>query len=734
MESSAEQNIVNIEINDISLQVEPGQMLIEVADANGVAIPRFCYHKKLSTSANCRMCLVEVEKAPKMLPACATQVMNGMKVWTKSPKAIAAQKSVMEFLLINHPLDCPVCDQGGECDLQDIAMGYGGDQTRYQERRRIVKDKDYGALVSTEMSRCIHCTRCVRFGEEVGGIAEIGGTGRGDHMEIGTYVQKSLSSELSGNIIDLCPVGALLSKPFLYSARAWELQSYLSIAPHDAVGSNIKIQTRNGKIMRVVPADNEEVNESWISDRDRFSYLGANESRVTSPMVRNSSGNLVETNWQAALDTVIKSFTEIIATDGGSAVGAIASPSSSVEEFYLLQKFMRGLGSNNIDFRLQQQDFSAGAEQSAPKLELSLQEIETQNSIFIIGSDIQREQPLLSHRVRKATLAGAVVSTINPKTIEFNFAISTSVKTDKLTPALAGVAKELLSRGLGGDLNLEQLLTDGAVNIAVEAEHKEIADSLVNGENSMVLLGALAYRDQNQSRIYSLATAISKMSNSSLNIVTEGANALGGVLAGAVPYHSAGKVEVSECGVDVAEMISNPPKGVVLFGVEADKDLAGDDSAIDSLGSGFVVAITPFMDRLTYEHADVVLPLAGFGESSGTFVNAEGRWQSFSGAVKPLGEARPGWKIFRVLGSSAELQGFELDSSEQVLNEVKALCDVTADKSEPEISNWSAPTDLGNIEAEMVKSIPLYEVDAIVRRSAPLQEQAKKLTGGVDDV
>ena len=734
MESSAEQNIVNIEINDISLQVEPGQMLIEVADANGVAIPRFCYHKKLSTSANCRMCLVEVEKAPKMLPACATQVMNGMKVWTKSPKAIAAQKSVMEFLLINHPLDCPVCDQGGECDLQDIAMGYGGDQTRYQERRRIVKDKDYGALVSTEMSRCIHCTRCVRFGEEVGGIAEIGGTGRGDHMEIGTYVQKSLSSELSGNIIDLCPVGALLSKPFLYSARAWELQSYLSIAPHDAVGSNIKIQTRNGKIMRVVPADNEEVNESWISDRDRFSYLGANESRVTSPMVRNSSGNLVETNWQAALDTVIKSFTEIIATDGGSAVGAIASPSSSVEEFYLLQKFMRGLGSNNIDFRLQQQDFSAGAEQSAPKLELSLQEIETQNSIFIIGSDIQREQPLLSHRVRKATLAGAVVSTINPKTIEFNFAISTSVKTDKLTPALAGVAKELLSRGLGGDLNLEQLLTDGAVNIAVEAEHKEIADSLVNGENSMVLLGALAYRDQNQSRIYSLATAISKMSNSSLNIVTEGANALGGVLAGAVPYHSAGKVEVSECGVDVAEMISNPPKGVVLFGVEADKDLAGDDSAIDSLGSGFVVAITPFMDRLTYEHADVVLPLAGFGESSGTFVNAEGRWQSFSGAVKPLGEARPGWKILRVLGSSAELQGFELDSSEQVLNEVKALCDVTADKSEPEISNWSAPTDLGNIEAEMVKSIPLYEVDAIVRRSAPLQEQAKILTGGVDDV
>jgi len=734
MESSAEQNIVNIEINDISLQVEPGQMLIEVADANGVAIPRFCYHKKLSTSANCRMCLVEVEKAPKMLPACATQVMNGMKVWTKSPKAIAAQKSVMEFLLINHPLDCPVCDQGGECDLQDIAMGYGGDQTRYQERRRIVKDKDYGALVSTEMSRCIHCTRCVRFGEEVGGIAEIGGTGRGDHMEIGTYVQKSLSSELSGNIIDLCPVGALLSKPFLYSARAWELQSYLSIAPHDAVGSNIKIQTRNGKIMRVVPADNEEVNESWISDRDRFSYLGANESRVTSPMVRNSSGNLVETNWQAALDTVIKSFTEIIATDGGSAVGAIASPSSSVEEFYLLQKFMRGLGSNNIDFRLQQQDFSAGAEQSAPKLELSLQEIETQNSIFIIGSDIQREQPLLSHRVRKATLAGAVVSTINPKTIEFNFAISTSVKTDKLTPALAGVAKELLSRGLGGDLNLEQLLTDGSVNIAVEAEYKEIADSLVNGENSMVLLGALAYRDQNQSRIYSLATAISKMSNSSLNIVTEGANALGGVLAGAVPYHSAGKVEVSECGVDVAEMISNPPKGVVLFGVEADKDLAGDDSAIDSLGSGFVVAITPFMDRLTYEHADVVLPLAGFGESSGTFVNAEGRWQSFSGAVKPLGEARPGWKILRVLGSSAELQGFELDSSEQVLNEVKALCDVTADKSEPEISNWSAPTDLGNIEAEMVKPIPLYEVDAVVRRSAPLQEQAKKLTGGVDDV
>ncbi len=692
--SNNESNSLTIQINDIELQAEQGQMLIEVADANGIEIPRFCYHKKLSTSANCRMCLVEVENAPKMAPACATPVMDGMKAWTQSPKAIAAQKSVMEFLLINHPLDGPVCDQGGECDLQEIALGYGADTARYTEKKRIVKDKDYGSLVSTEMTRCIHCTRCVRFGEEIAGVTEIGGTGRGDHMEIGTYVQKSLSSELSGNIIDLCPVGALLSKPFLYTARSWELKNTPSIAPHDAVGSNIQIQTRSGEVMRVVPRENEAINEIWISDRDRFSYLGLNsEDRLTQPMMRNESGKLVACDWQQALEATVKGL-----KDAGEAAGAIASPNSTVEEFYLLQKLMRGIGSDNIDFRLGQQD--GAGQQVAPQLNGSLEAVEQLNAVLMVGSHLRHEQPLLAHRVRKAALAGAAVSSINPATVTFNYDPHCAIESDQLTTDLAAVAKAMVALGKGTDLDG---LTALVANASVEESHQAIAQSLVDGEQGMVLLGGLAYGDANRAVLTELAGAIAQMSEATLSVVTEGANALGGVLSNALP---------AEGGMSVADMVVNPPKAMVLMGVEGE-----DLPATDAIGkSDFVVAIAAFGNDLIDQQANVVLPMAAFTETSGTFVNMEGNWQSFPGAAAPKGEARPGWKILRVLGTMANLEDFDYDTSEAVLEAARAA------STAPQAWSWSAPADLGKADAGVVSGQTIYRVDPLVRRSEPLQQ------------
>jgi len=691
--SQQESSSLTIQVNDIELSAEQGQMLIEVADANGIEIPRFCYHKKLSVSANCRMCLVEVENAPKMLPACATPVTDGMKAWTKSPKAIAAQKSVMEFLLINHPLDCPVCDQGGECDLQEIAVGYGGDQARYQEKKRIVKDKEYGPLVSTEMTRCIHCTRCVRFGVEIAGIPEIGGTGRGDHMEIGTYVQKSLSSELSGNIIDLCPVGALLSKPFLYTARSWEMKSYPGVAPHDAVGSNVQIQVRNGEVMRVIPQENEAINEIWISDRDRFSYLGLNEDRCTQPMVRNSKGVLVESDWQGALDAAVKGLQ---AAGNGSA--ALVSPSSTVEELYLLKQLMGGLGSANVDHRLGQQDFSGVA--SAPQLNLSLQAVEQQNAILVVGSNLRHEQPLLAHRVRKAALAGAAVSAINPDGVPFTFDLTAEVVSDQFTSILAGVAKAMLEMGRGDTLSGLQALVDG---VTVEETQRAMANSLIEGEASMVLLGGLVYRDQNRAVLEQLATAICEMSGATLGCVTEGANAVGAVAVGAMP--AAG-------GMNASEIMAGSHAAMLLLGIEGE-DLSN-RHAVEN--SEFVVAVSAFEDELIRQHADVILPMAAFTETSGTFVNMEGCWQSFQGVVAPKGEARPGWKILRVLGTMANLDGFELDSSEAVLEAAKGTAQEAAAIS------WSAPADLGQIDATASSGHSIYRVDPLVRRSGPLQQ------------
>ena len=414
--------MVTIEINGITHQAENGQMLIEVADKAGIEIPRFCYHKKLSVAASCRMCLVEVEKAPKPMPACATPVTDGMKVFTKSTKALAAQKSVMEFLLINHPLDCPVCDQGGECDLQDLSVGYGDGNSQFVEVKRVVKDKNIGPLISTDMTRCIHCTRCVRFGQEIAGIRELGATGRGDHMEIGLYVEGSVDSELSGNIIDLCPVGALTSKPFRFSARPWEMTSHDSIAAHDCVGSNITIHTLRDNVKRVVARENETVNETWISDRDRFAYLGFNSSdRLQQPM-RKVGDEWQECGWEDALQTAVDGFKKIINEQSASQIGAIASPSSTLEEMVLLEKLMRSLGSDNIDHRLRQTDYSDQVNDPLYfGLGIKLREIVEQNAIFVIGANVRKEQPIIGHYIRQASLKGAQVSLLNPVAFPLNY-------------------------------------------------------------------------------------------------------------------------------------------------------------------------------------------------------------------------------------------------------------------------------------------------------------------------
>ena len=421
-------DILNIEVDGKLLQARRGQMLIEVTDANDIYIPRFCYHKKLTVAANCRMCLIEVEKAPKPLPACSTPVMEGMKVQTRSKLAIEAQKSVMEFLLINHPLDCPICDQGGECELQDLAIGYGEGVSRYQESKRIVMDKNIGPLIQTDMTRCIHCTRCVRFGEEIAGLREMGSVGRGERMEISTYIEKSVSSELSGNIIDICPVGALTSKPFRFSARAWEMVQRESIAPHDSVGSNVQLHIKDDRVMRVIPAENEAINEVWISDRDRFSYEGMySDDRLQTPMIKQN-GNWQETDWETALEFVGKNLDKILSSYGSDQLGGLISPASTLEELYLFQKLLRALGSNNIDSRLRQNDFAQqDADPAFPYLGQSIASLEDLDAVLMIGSNIRKEQPMINHRLRKASLKGADVMMINSVDYEINYDVSEQI-------------------------------------------------------------------------------------------------------------------------------------------------------------------------------------------------------------------------------------------------------------------------------------------------------------------
>ncbi len=713
---------ITITINDQQLEVKPGQMLIDVADANNISIPRFCYHKKLSVAANCRMCLVEVEKAPKPMPACATPVQDGMVVRTKSSKSIAAQKSTMEFLLINHPLDCPICDQGGECELQDVAMGFGGDVSQYTEQKRVVCDKNIGPLIATDFTRCILCTRCVRFGEEIAGLPELGATGRGESTEIGTYIEKSVSSELSGNVIDLCPVGALTARPSRYTARPWELMQHASIAAHDCVGSNIYVHTRNQKVMRVVPKDNEAINESWISDRDRFSYSSVNAgTRLLTPKIRQN-GKLVDTDWETALNLAIEKLQSAANQKGNLA--ALVSPQCTLEEQYLLQKLVRGLGSNNIDHRLNQVDFSVQFQAPVmPWLGRSLVSLEQLNSALVIGANLRREQPILNHRLRKAVVKNAAnVSSISSLTGQYNFNLSNDL-AGSAEQQLSDLASVLLAVCETSKADLPDGLSALAEKAKVSDKHQAIAKALIDGEQSAVIVGLQAVAHPRFSLLMQLAEQIASLTKSTLSYLSESANSAGACLAGALPHRTAAGVAADTVGQNTLEIVHQAHKVLLLMGIDPALDISNRPS-LKSIAElqDFIISIDSFNNEFIDQHADLVLPLATFLETSGTFVNVEGLWQPFSGCVKAAGESRQGWKILTALAQVLlPADNYQYADSTAVRNELKEQCrELNLDNFvSVKAGNTKLPTRPRGLQRVSEKAI--YAVDAMVRASTSLQ-------------
>ena len=712
---------IEIEINGQKITAATNETVIQAADRAGVYIPRFCYHKHLSIAANCRMCLVEVEKSPKALPACATPVAPGMKVFTKSQKSIDAQRAVMEFLLINHPLDCPICDQGGECELQDLSMGYGSSHSRYDETKRAVADQNLGPLIATEMTRCIHCTRCVRFGDEIAGLRELGITFRGEHAEIGTYVEHAMQSEVSGNIIDLCPVGALTSKPYRFTARAWELIQTDSIAPHDCIGANIHVHALNGVVKRVVPRENEAVNEVWISDRDRFAYTGLySKDRLEEPAAK-IDGKWQAIEWQKAFEIIADNVHDVIAEHGADKIGALASPNATLEEYFLLQKIMRELGSPHIDHRLREIDTSDQADFS-PGLHCPLSSLETLDAVLLIGSNIQKEQPSASLRIRKAVLKGALVCAVNPVDYRFHFKIA---HKKIAAPHEIPIVLSALVNALGGQ---EEKIVEADDAIS------QIAKTLMGKKNSVILLGASAMHHPNAAWIRYLASEIARLTNAKIGFLTNGANSMGAHLAGAVPHRHAGCGVINQPGFSAYDMLSKARKAYLLLNVEPDLDCANSAHAIAVLKQAqFVAAFSMYRNPILETHAHVILPIASFAETSGTFVNAEGRWQSFKGAANAFRSSRPAWKILRVLGQFLELDHFEYESSEDILREVKKLVDETP--SVPlKLNRPSLPFPVQKEVISRIGDVPIYAVDGLVRRSKPLQIAQEKVEGDVKSV
>ncbi len=708
---------VNIEIDGVPRTARKGQMIIEVTDAVDAYVPRFCYHEKLSIAANCRMCLVEVEKAPKPLPACATPVAEGMKVFTRSRRARDAQQATMEFLLINHPLDCPICDQGGECELQDLAMGFGRDASRYTERKRVIKDHDIGPLISTDMTRCIFCTRCVRFGQEIAGIQELGTVGRGEHTEVATFVAEGLDHELSGNVIDLCPVGALNSKPYRYRARSWEMTQHATVSPHDCVGSNLFAHVRRGRLMRIVPRPNDDINETWIADRDRFSCEGIYaDDRLASPEIRDGD-SWRKVDWATAMQAVVDGIRSAVGENGGGNLGLLAGPSATVEEAYLMARLGEGLGSANLDHRLRRTDFSDQASDPIyPSLGTTLVALESADALLLVGSDIRREAPMLGHRVRKAALAGARVGLLNKAEADvlFPLAASAEVEPADMVGALAAVAAALEVDAPAGS-GLESLLR----SVVIEPAHRQLAELFDGAGRSQILLGHIAGRHPEFGRLRLLASAIAARTGAALGFVTEGANAAGAALAGLLPHRQAGGAPRAKSGLDAAAMLAKPLRAYLLLGIEPEFDTAAGERALDILAeSRFVACVTPFASEAMRRYARVLLPAGTFAETSGTYVNGEGRWQTFEGVARPFGESRPAWKILRVLGNLAGLDGFDHADSAGVRDELLA----EAGQPAPAGYEGDPGADLPAGAAEPVfQHVSMYGIDPLVRRSAPLQ-------------
>ena len=697
--------MIEIQLDGQKVEVLEGSTVMHAAEKAGTYIPHFCYHKKLSIAANCRMCLVDVEKAPKPMPACATPVTQGMIVHTKNDKAIKAQKGVMEFLLINHPLDCPICDQGGECQLQDLAVGYGGSESRYEEDKRVVFHKDVGPLVSMqEMSRCIHCTRCVRFGQEVAGVMELGMSHRGEHAEIETFVGMSVDSELSGNMIDICPVGALTSKPFRYSARTWELSRRKSISPHDSTGTNLVVQVKANKVMRVVPLENEDINECWIADRDRFSYEALNsDERLTSPMLKQG-GEWKTVDWQTALEYVANGLKQIKADHGAASIGTLASPHSTLEELYLAASLMRGLGSNNIDYRLRHAEFA-----NSPVvrwLGTSIASLSQLQRVLVVGSNLRKDHPLFAQRIRQSVRKGCALNAIN-STAELRTADAWAMPVANAMLSDYGSWVQSLAE-IAAAIAADKGVTAPAAGQATDTA-KAIAKSLMGGERKAILLGNAAAHHANASSLLVLANWIGEQTGASVGYLTEAANTVGAQLANASP---------GDKGLNAGQMLEGKLKAVILLNNEPEFDSAAGIDAVKSLNEAqMVVTLSPFKANMSF--SDVLLPIAPFTETPGTFVNAEGRIQGFHAVVKPLGDTRPAWKVLRVLANLLGLPGFDFESSQDVLKQIPGsdASHVAADKLGNECT--AAITSSAADSIPVVASI--YQLDGLVRRATSLQ-------------
>ncbi len=714
--------MVELEIDGRKVEVPEGSMVMDATHKLDIYVPHFCYHPKLSIAANCRMCLVEVEKAPKPLPACATPVAQGMIVRTHSEKAVQAQKGVMELLLINHPLDCPICDQGGECQLQDLAVGYGASSSRYHEEKRVVFHKNAGPLVAMEeMTRCIHCTRCVRFGQEVAGIMELGMVSRGEHSEITTFLEGSIDSELSGNMIDICPVGALTSKPFRFAARTWELTRRSSISPHDSLGSNLVMQVKNNRVMRVVPQENEAINECWLSDRDRFSYEGLNSpERLTQPMIRDG-GQWRETDWPTALGYVAQGLKRVIEVDGPQALGALATADSTVEELFLLSKLVRALGSESVDFRLRQSDFSGDTrDTNIPWLGVPIADIRHLQSALVVGSFLRKDHPLLTAKLRRAARSGAKVSVLH------------AADDDALMPLHARIIlpPSLWLRGLAEvavAVAAEQGVEPPAALAGVQAGEtaKRVALSLLAGVRKAVLLGNAAAQHPQATQLEALGRWIANRTGASFGYTVEAANTVGAHLIGAKP---------GQGGLNAAQMLSNPPSAMILLNLEPELDTQNPAVALAALQtSAFVVALSAYRAGAA-NNAQVLLPIAPYSETAGSLINCEGVLQSFSPVVGPAGQSRPAWKVLRVLADQLGLAGFAYDTVESVrdaaLHGVNIQATLEQQQATQPDMQWLADLDIApdhNAAAapntfERLSEVPIYSTDAIVRRAPSLQQ------------
>jgi NADH-quinone oxidoreductase subunit G len=717
------EDTLQIEVNGQTLTARKGQNLIEVTDAAGITVPRFCYHEKLPIAANCRMCLVDVEKMPKPVPACATPVMDGMVVRTASERALDAQKAVMEFLLINHPLDCPVCDEGGECDLQDTALGYGQVVSRYKEAKRTVAGKNLGTLIATEMTRCIHCTRCVRFGEEVGGIQELGGTGRGEQLRIGTYVEKAIESEVSGNMIDLCPVGALTSKPFRFTARSWELQRRPSVSFHDSLGSNLEVHSVQGEVKRVVPRTNEAVNEIWLSDRDRFSYTALNaDDRLLTPEIKEQS-QWREASWEEALELAASKIENAVGAHGADKVGALVGPGQSNEDYFLLQQLMRGLGSSNIDHRTRQGDFSGALSAGAVINPNAVDNLQNCDVVVLVGSNLRKDQPLLWVRVRNALRDhGIKLVVINPQnydlTIEPDYAFVGS--PDRMSVDLGALIKLLP----GGD----DVVIDGWQDSVVNDQHRQAANAIGNAVNPCVVIGNQAFVSDGYSVLRDLALALARQVGTDLVELSYGANSHGAWQAGAVPHRGPGQSAINRAGLDAREMFDQPLSAYLMLGVEPEYDCWNAAASIKALEQAeTVVVLNAYVTQAMRDYADVLLPIAPFTEHSGSMVNLLGMRQHYRANVKPKGSSRPAWKVLRVMADHLGIKDCGYADLEQLTAAFVAAQEQTPVAVTATTPNLVAPPE-GLVR---IGDAPIYAVDGITRRSKPLQQRADSLTAAV---